>query len=358
MDDHEDNYERYAEEFGEEAALIEWGDDFISELQLEEEKFIEEMSELASEGFTEPRIDDPDFVGYATELPRAVEHTTGVASYDLVLDAIALLEDFDARQVRHLLPRIRAAKDDLFPRYKTGGRRVAIDYGDRLRRYAYLLTYYPTYFEQAYASLGIAEQLLLDHAYPSLAHEKMLKASIFGAGPAPELPALLRFLDERDRRILIARLLDRQPRAWSDVRDATVGRARWNQDVSIYSDTFVCDLSSADPFSAHTDQIASSRLIWFQNCLNEVTFQAAAARTLVDAMAEGAVLLIGQVGRPDHPAANVTTLTEAAGTRLQVLRPFMHAISVGSAVPRDVQDALALPPRRADCGLLVAVKSR
>jgi hypothetical protein len=145
---------------------------------------------------------------------------------------------------------------------------VSIDYSDLKMQAAYLLAYYPGYIYQSHNTLNchnVQDCLNID--------SDSITISMFGCGPCPELVAIASFLSERFPHVkkIIANVFDIAVDTWK----YSIGIAKeyllpkiWDGEVIInYHPSF--DLRSPCE-SGRIQCLAESKIVTFQNCINEI----------------------------------------------------------------------------------------
>ncbi len=199
---------------------------------------------------------------------------------------------------------------------------ISIDYSNLKAQEAYLLRYFTPYSYLISTVLGdMGERGML-----LFGHDDLLKVSVFGCGPGPEMAGLIRHLKTISKRpqMLYARMLDVASDAWSHGRAIAhrgIISGEWDPSL-IQIDSAHIDIASEAPFP---DQDAD--LLVFQNCLNELnsekqkTVEVKLRNTLSAAPTATTMMLIEQQGydstdellRRLQQWANETTDLYAAG---------------------------------------------
>ena len=152
---------------------------------------------------------------------------------------------------------------DLRQGYK--GSCVKVDYSHQSVQAAYLIAYYPQYVEMTLAILkSISSELKFGNE---------VQACFFGAGPCPEVAALVQFLAEHSSNTtkLNANIYDIASDTWTISREVTTNHILpklWNGTVKLHANKF--DLCSKNCFLAIEESIKNSHIFIFQNCLNEL----------------------------------------------------------------------------------------
>ena len=188
--------------------------------------------------------------------------------YKQILEGISqernLREDSLATYLESLKPLAR----QLFNSYQT--QEVATKYDTSEVQDCYLLRYYPVY-------AGLLNQELERVCPVNLLCERSITASFFGCGPAPELASLLSFLlkSRVNVKALDASLFDIDSAQWAYARNIAINYIL-NESykfcrLGTHSDS--ADFTSADFFNSNIEmatRVRRSKLVVFQNCLNEV----------------------------------------------------------------------------------------
>jgi tetratricopeptide (TPR) repeat protein len=151
--------------------------------------------------------------------------------------------------------------------YKPSGKSVVkVDYSHQSVQAAYLIAYYPQYVEMTLAILkSISSELKFGNE---------VQACFFGAGPCPEVAALVQFLAEHSPNTtkLNAKIYDIASDTWTISREVTTNHILpklWNGTVELHGNKF--DLCAKNCFQAIEDSIENSHVFIFQNCLNELS---------------------------------------------------------------------------------------
>lgn len=214
--------------------------------------------------------------------------------YDLILNELYRLNNVDSDEAKaQYLQSLQPAALRLFHAYR--GTFVRVDYRDKNVQAAYMIRYFPQYSQ-------IIRLILNDppRNYLRPFNQRDLSACFFGSGPAPEVIGLLQFLATRfpNIRAVKAHAFDIIAEEWAYARDITRSLALsiWHdRQLELKGNAF--DLSQAGAVEQCSNIIASSKLLVFQNCLNEVRQDqylnvAANLVSLVQAMASGSILII------------------------------------------------------------------
>lgn len=187
--------------------------------------------------------------------------------YESILDGLRESGEFyNARaqgSFENYLASLQSSVRELRKSYRTGC--VVIDYSRATTQAAYLIAYYPHYVEM---TLEILRLLSSD-----LRFTQEVKACFFGAGPCPEVAGLAQFLVERlpRARKLTANVYDIASNTWALTRKITskyVIPRLWQGQVALNSSSL--DLCAAKSFQKLRENLETSNLFVFQNCLNEL----------------------------------------------------------------------------------------
>jgi tetratricopeptide (TPR) repeat protein len=142
---------------------------------------------------------------------------------------------------------------------------IKVDYSHQSVQAAYLIAYYPQYVEMTLAILkSISSELKFGNE---------VQACFFGAGPCPEVAALVQFLAENSSNTtkLNANIYDIASDTWTISREVTTNHILpklWKGTVKLHANKF--DLCVRNCFQAIEDSIKNSHIFIFQNCLNEL----------------------------------------------------------------------------------------
>ena len=215
--------------------------------------------------------------------------------YDLILTELYRLNRLQsaaekAQYLQSLQPVVHFLRDSYRRPF------VNVDYRAKKTQAAYMLTYVPQYSQIICIILNE-----LKHALASPFNQEDLTASFFGSGPLPELYGLLQFLRANFSviRKVTAYAFDIYADEWTYSRNITKNHlipSIWrDHQLELKSKTF--DLSQAESVEEYRDIIASSKLIVFQNCLNEVRPSQHSTvlnnfTSLVNSMSSNSILLI------------------------------------------------------------------
>jgi phage pi2 protein 07 len=145
---------------------------------------------------------------------------------------------------------------------------VEANYKEKSTQAAYLLAYYPQYAEMTYS-------ILEKHNFNKISLEhKVLKVCLFGAGAAPEIAALLDFLNnQKDLQVdsVFVYAYDINASNWefsyNIIRQFIIPKI-WSKHFKLLS--FDLDLCIDNAFIPISDIISESHVLIFQNCLNEL----------------------------------------------------------------------------------------
>jgi hypothetical protein len=198
------------------------------------------------------------------------------------------------KQKEEFLQNLQFNVRDLRSGYKNSC--VQADYRDKSTQAAYLLAYYPQYAEMTYAILERQNFKRIP------LQDKVLKVCLFGAGPAPEIPALLDFFSNQKSlqvNSIIVYAYDIAASNWgfshNIVRKFVVPKI-WTKQFEFVA--FDLDLCSKNVFSAIKTKISGSHLFLFQNCLNELSQTRVAIQnieSLIQEMSKKSILIIADL---------------------------------------------------------------
>ncbi|MBD2151515.1 hypothetical protein H6F44_15505 [Pseudanabaena sp. FACHB-1277] len=150
-------------------------------------------------------------------------------------------------------------------------KQINVDYRDRNVQAAYLIAYYPSYIEMTY-------EVLNRHGKDVLCSQNnILNVCLFGAGAAPEAVAIINFINENALEIeeLNIYAYDIFASTWNFsinlVKNFIIPHLWQSKNFNI--NIFDLDLCEPDSLKNINQQIKSSNLFIFQNCLNELNKQ-------------------------------------------------------------------------------------
>jgi hypothetical protein len=150
-------------------------------------------------------------------------------------------------------------------------KQINVDYRDKNVQAAYLIAYYPSYIEMTY-------EVLNRHGKDVLCSQNnILNVCLFGAGAAPEAIAIINFINENALEIeeLNIYAYDIFASTWNfsiNLAKKFIIPHLW-QSKNFNINIFDLDLCEPDSLKNINQQIKSSNLFIFQNCLNELNKQ-------------------------------------------------------------------------------------
>jgi hypothetical protein len=248
--------------------------------------------------------------------------------YDLILTALYQLNNVntDAEKARYLQS-LQPATLELFRAYQSSF--VNVDYREPNTQAAYMIRYFPQYSQ----IIRIILSDLKDRNILLPFNQSDLSVSFFGSGPSPEIYGFLQFLNADFQRVrkVTAYTFDIISDEWSYSREITVKHllpSIWNnRQFDLVPNGF--DLSQANSVDRFTDIIGLSKLIVFQNCLNEVgqnlySNVIANLVSLVHAMNSNSILIIADLSNYRH----VFDLTQRIEALIRTSNPASILISL------------------------------
>lgn len=219
--------------------------------------------------------------------------------YDLILTALYQLNNLNsdeerAQYLHSLKPTARNLRSSFNPSIAPN---VSVNYRPKDIQAAYMLRYFPLYTQVIRSILN--KLRIARIALPF--NQENVSACFFGAGPAPEAYGFIQFLNSNFKNVqkVTAYSFDIISDEWAYWRNATENYlipGIWkNRKFEMLGSKF--DLSQTDSVNELIKEIAASRLIVFQNCLNEISQGSypnvvANFTSLIRAMSSGSILLV------------------------------------------------------------------
>lgn len=253
--------------------------------------------------------------------------------YPVVLQAVAEANGItDDEQLAEHLATLVPALHALRSAYRTAGRQVVLDYSRELTE-AYLLAYYPHYVRMTDAALRVVG--------PEVFRTPLVRACVFGGGPAPEAVAIGRRLQQHGNpgTALQVAVIDRSNDAWTWARSVSVERVLehyWPGTVEVRP--LAGDLAAPDLVDGSIAAAAEEAdLVIFQNCLNELGDDPDRLResvlALVDRMGPGSVMVMSDLD--NYPAGRraLALVVETLGNGVRWLRRADERLTLEPASP-------------------------
>jgi len=263
-------------------------------------------------------------------------------------------------QVAHIKS-LRPIARDLWDSYQT--QNVSTQYTSNYAQDCYLLRYYPVYtglLSQELAKISTELEETYDDLYLT---------SFFGCGPAPELVSLLNFL--RDARPLApemvqANLFDIAAEPWEYARNIAINYIIpdvWDPDLlDVHS--YISDFTSEDFWKgslATQKTVTNSKLVVFQNCLNEVRYKQYKQtldniQKIIEHLTSGSVIVFidqekGKYRSSDSVLNSINAMAEASDS-VSILKEYgdhcFNCYAINSDLPSMVRDKLYYLPQRID----------
>ena len=187
--------------------------------------------------------------------------------YDLILEGLYSSYEIQSEESKKdFLDRLKPYVTELRTSFKN--KQIKVDYRDKNVQAAYLIAYYPSYVEMTY-------EVLSRHGIKVLSPKnRILNVCLFGAGAAPEVIALLNFINQNKLDIDEVNIYayDIFASTWNfslDLSRKFIIPHLW-QSKKFQLISLNLDLCEHGVFEKILQKIQNSNLFIFQNCLNEL----------------------------------------------------------------------------------------
>lgn len=187
--------------------------------------------------------------------------------YDLILEGLYSYYEIKSEESKKaFLCSLKPYVTELRTSFKN--KQIKVDYRDKKVQAAYLIAYYPSYVEMTYEVLCRHEIKVLH------SNNKILNVCLFGAGAAPEVIALLNFINQNAIEIDEVNIYayDIFASTWNfslDLARKFIVPHFW-QSKKFQLISLKLDLCEDNVFEKILQKIQNSNLFIFQNCLNEL----------------------------------------------------------------------------------------
>ncbi|MBD1944702.1 hypothetical protein H6F78_01835 [Coleofasciculus sp. FACHB-64] len=230
--------------------------------------------------------------------------------YDLILEELYRSkgitdENEKLNYLRQLQPYVRNLRSS----YTTAGQQVTASYLDHNPQAAYLIAYYPHYYQIVYSLLKdlAARKVVLPF------NSTEVQACFFGAGPAPEILGWLAYMRDKFSGVqnAIANTFDIAANDWEFSRNITknIVPKGWKppRKFQLNSENKNLDLIDSNCMEPITDVINKTHLFVMQNCMNEFTTNKTEIINniiyLIEEMPSGSILAIADL--INYPQVNI-----------------------------------------------------
>jgi hypothetical protein len=219
--------------------------------------------------------------------------------YDLILEGLYRSKGInDENEKLDYLRKLQPYVRNLRSSYTTAGQQVTARYLDHNSQAAYLVAYYPHYYQIVYRMLEdlAARNVVLPF------NSTEVQACFFGAGPAPEILGWLAYMRDRFSVVqnAIANTFDIAANAWEFSRNITreiIPKGWKDRNFQITSKNL--NLIDYNCMAQITDVIHKTHLFVMQNCMNEFTINQTEIINniicLIQAMPSGSILAIADL---------------------------------------------------------------
>lgn len=146
---------------------------------------------------------------------------------------------------------------------------VHVPYNKETVQSAYLITYFPHYYQ-------LVEKILREKSPDNLCKSISINMSFFGGGPGPEVYGAIKYIlfNNDVVKSITVNVLDINSDTWEYshrvVKNSLIKDILSNRDVSITWNSYYLDLVDHFSVESHVGIIKNSDLIVIQNCVNEI----------------------------------------------------------------------------------------
>jgi len=146
---------------------------------------------------------------------------------------------------------------------------VYVPYHEEKIQNAYLLTYFPHYYQ-------LIQKIFQERDFEFLVTKEAINVIFVGGGPGSEAFGLLKYLNERCAHLkdLSITILDINASTWSYsheiVKNKLISDLGLRPSINLTWNAISYDLTSIEDTNKHEDLFKKTNLVVFQNCINEV----------------------------------------------------------------------------------------
>lgn len=191
--------------------------------------------------------------------------------YDQILDDLKRHKKTDSdKEIKKFFASIQDTASELY--WNLQEDKVEVDYSDIELQIAYVIRYFPGYWQQIYSSLNMIDDFQNEY----FSNQSNLNIGIFGCGPCPEIIGITKFFEKRKKNFKVnpkkynLYLLDKFYKKWSFARKTFIyPQKRYSAlkkfGFSLYGLEYdISKIGSQLPNMHHL------HIFCFQNCLNEI----------------------------------------------------------------------------------------
>lgn len=164
--------------------------------------------------------------------------------------------------LQSLKPHVRFLRKAYF------GRPVIVPYEKKAIQEAYLITYFPHYYQLIY-------KIFLEEVPDFFKGKKSVSVSFIGGGPGSEIYGLVRYIANNAKHIkqIKINLFDLNAITWRhshEIIDYGLLKKTLSADVELIWNSYPLDITNKESVFGYEKQLAASDLVLIQNCLNEI----------------------------------------------------------------------------------------